>query len=130
MLFRSDLRIANRGIERARDLAGRFGKLGKIMPCRFDELGGQHFDVIINATSAGLRGEMPPFPASMLTTDTVCYYLSYAMTDTPFVAWAKDHGVREAHQGWGMLVEQAAEAFFIWRGVRPETKPVREKLPA
>lgn len=125
-----DLRIANRSIERARDLAGRFGKLGKILPCRFDELEGQRFDLIINATSAGLHGEMPPFPASMLTADTVCYDLSYAMADTPFVAWAKNHGVKHAHQGWGMLVEQAAEAFFIWRGVRPETKPVREKLPA
>jgi shikimate dehydrogenase len=125
-----DLTIANRSIDRARELVGRFGKLGKIAPCSFDELGGQHFDLIINATSAGLRGELPPFPQSMLTADTVCYDLSYAMSDTPFVAWAKKHGARHAHQGWGMLVEQAAESFFIWRGVRPETKPVREKLPS
>jgi shikimate dehydrogenase len=125
-----DVWIANRTMERARELAGRFGKLGKILPCRFDELRRQPFDLIINATSAGLRGERPPFSEGILKPDTVCYDLSYAMTDTPFVAWAKQHGVKRAHQGWGMLVEQAAEAFFIWRGVRPDTKPVREKLPA
>jgi shikimate dehydrogenase len=125
-----DLRIANRTLERARALAEHFDGLGKIMPCRFDELGGQRFDLVINATSAGLHGEMPPFPASILSRDTVCYDLSYAMADTPFIAWARQHGVRRAHQGWGMLVEQAAEAFFIWRGVRPDTKPVREKLPS
>ena len=125
----ADLRIANRNVDRARELAARFDKFGKIVPCSFDELGGQHFDLVINATSAGLGGERPPFPESILTPDTMCYDLSYAMTDTPFIAWAKQHGVRRAHQGWGMLVEQAAEAFFIWRGVRPDTEPVREKLP-
>lgn len=125
----ADVHIANRSVERARELAQRFGKLGTIVPCRFDELGGQHFDLIINATSAGVKGETPPFPESILTPDTVCYDLSYAMADTPFVSWAKRHGVGQAFQGWGMLVEQAAEAFFIWRGVRPDTKPVREKLP-
>jgi shikimate dehydrogenase len=124
-----DLRIANRSIDRARELAERFGKLGKVLPCRFDELGGQRFDLVINATSAGLQGETPPFPASILTKDVVCYDLSYAMTDTPFIAWARQHGVAQAHQGWGMLVEQAAESFFIWRGVRPDTQPVRAKLP-
>jgi shikimate dehydrogenase len=125
-----DLHIANRTVDRARELAQRFGKLGSVVPCRFDELEGQHFDLVINATSAGLAGESPPFPASILTPESICYDLSYAMSDTPFVAWAKQHGVRRAHQGWGMLVEQAAEAFFIWRGVRPETGPVRAKLPA
>lgn len=124
-----DLRIANRTVDRARALAERFGKLGKVNACRFDELGGQTFDVVINATSAGLQGDTPPFPASLLTPEVVCYDLSYAMADTPFIAWARAHGVKQAHQGWGMLVEQAAESFFIWRGVRPDTRPVRAKLP-
>jgi shikimate dehydrogenase len=124
-----DLRIANRSIDRARELAERFGKLGKVSPCRFRELGGQRFDLVINATSAGLQGETPPFPDSILGPGVVCYDLSYAMVDTPFIAWAKRHGVKQAHQGWGMLVEQAAESFFIWRGVRPDTQPVRAKLP-
>jgi shikimate dehydrogenase len=124
-----ELRIANRTVERARELAGRFERLGPVGACRFDELGDQPFELVINATSAGLRGELPPFPPSIVTPDTVCYDLSYAMTDTPFVAWARHHGAKQVHQGWGMLVEQAAEAFFIWRGVRPETRPVRDKLP-
>jgi shikimate dehydrogenase len=124
-----DLRIANRTVDRARQLAQQFSRLGRILVSGYQELADQRFDLVINATSAGLRGELPPFPASLLSTECVCYDLSYAMTDTPFVAWAKYHGVKRAYQGWGMLVEQAAEAFLIWRGVRPETKPVREKLP-
>ncbi len=124
-----DLVVANRTLERARALASHFERLGSIAACRFDELAGRRFDLVINATSAGLQGSVPPFPAAMLTPETVCYDLSYAMADTPFVAWARSHGVQHAHQGWGMLVEQAAEAFFIWRGVRPDTTPVRAKLP-
>lgn len=124
-----DLVVANRTLERARDLASHFERLGAIAACRFDELADQRFDVVINATSAGLQGEVPPFPPSILAPGTVCYDLSYAMADTPFVAWARAHGAKRVHQGWGMLVEQAAEAFFIWRGVRPDTKPVRARLP-
>jgi shikimate dehydrogenase len=124
-----DLTIANRTIDRAQGLVEFFSRLGDIEACRFEQLAGRHFDLVINATSAGLNGTVPPFPSSMLTPETVCYDLSYAMTDTPFVSWARGHGVRKAHQGWGMLVEQAAEAFFIWRGVRPDTGPVRAKLP-
>jgi shikimate dehydrogenase len=124
-----DVRIANRTVDRARELARAFSTLGDVSACRFDELGGQHFDLVINATSAGLQGEVPPFPPSICSPDTVCYDLSYAMTMTPFVAWAKQHGSTNSHQGWGMLVEQAAEAFLIWRGVRPDTQLVRAKLP-
>lgn len=124
-----DLRIANRTVARARDIVACFERLGAIGFCRFDELAGRQFDLIINATSAGLHGELPPFPPSMISAETVCYDLAYAMTDTPFVAWARHHGAKQAYQGWGMLVEQAAESFFIWRGLRPDTKPVREKLP-
>lgn len=124
-----DLRIANRTVDRARELAARFERLGTLGACRFEDVANQRYDLVINATSAGLKGELPPFPASIITPETVCYDLSYAMTDTPFVAWARHHGAWQAHQGWGMLVEQAAEAFFIWRGVRPQTRPVREKLP-
>jgi shikimate dehydrogenase len=124
-----DLCIANRTIGRAHDLAGHFERLGEVAACRFDQLSGRQFDLIINATSAGLQGDLPPFPESILRPESVCYDLSYAMSDTPFVTWARRHGVRQAFQGWGMLVEQAAEAFFIWRGVRPDTRAVREKLP-
>jgi shikimate dehydrogenase len=122
--------IANRTVQRARDLADDFGSLGRITACRFEELADQRFDLVINATSAGLHGDLPPFPPTIVNPDCLCYDLSYAMSDTPFVAWARYHGAKRVHQGWGMLVEQAAEAFFIWRGVRPDTGPVREKLPA
>jgi shikimate dehydrogenase len=126
----AELRIANRTLERAKELAGQFRLLGPVSACRFDELGGQSYDLVINATSAGLHGDLPPFPASIFGPDTVCYDLSYAMSDTPFIAWARAHGVKRAHQGWGMLVEQAAESFQLWRGVRPDTRSVREKLPS
>ncbi len=121
--------VANRGIERARELAARFERLGTIEACSFADLEGRQFDVVINATAAGLEGGHPPFPASILSPEVICYDLSYAMTDTPFLSWCRAHHVKAAHQGWGMLVEQAAESFFIWRGVRPETAPVRAKLP-
>jgi len=125
----TNLRIANRSLEKAEDMATQFAKLGNVSFCRFDELEGHRFDLIINATSAGLSGEVPPFPESIIDADVVCYDLSYSMTDTPFCCWAHKHGAADAHQGWGMLVEQAAEAFLIWRGIRPDTAPVRKLLP-
>ena len=125
--------IANRTVERAEELAIAFGSagagLGNVAACSFAELEDRKFDLIINATSAGLHGEIPPFPASIIGTDVVCYDLSYAMKPTPFVAWADEHGAGSAHQGWGMLVEQAAASFRIWRGVRPNTKPILANLP-
>lgn len=124
-----DIMVANRTLDRAQALARDFRMLGKILACQFQELGGQRFDLVINATSAGLKGEMPPFPASILGPETLCYDLSYAMQDTPFVTWAKINGAGRVAQGWGMLVEQAAESFYAWRGVRPDTRPVIAKLP-
>jgi shikimate dehydrogenase len=121
--------IANRSVERAVELADAFEELGEVAACRFDELAGREFDLIINATSAGLAGEVPPFPASIVTPDVTCYDLSYAMKPTPFLAWAAEHGARRMHQGWGMLVEQAAASFHIWRDVRPDTKAVLANLP-
>lgn len=125
----AEICIANRTIERARELARRFGDLGNVRACSFDDLGDEAFDLVINATSAGLQGDTPPFPDGIVNAGSVCYDLSYAMTDTPFVRWANKRGVKAAYQGWGMLVEQAAEAFKIWRGVRPDTSPVRRRLP-
>jgi shikimate dehydrogenase len=125
-----DLCVANRNVDRARDVAGHFERLGAVAACSFDQLSGAPYDLVINATAAGLQGGVPPLPEAMVGHGTVCYDLSYAMADTPFVGWARRVGARHAHQGWGMLVEQAAEAFFIWRGVRPDTQPVRAKLPS
>ncbi len=124
------LLIANRTVERALELAHAFRALGPVAACGFDELADGAFELVINATSAGLRGELPPFPGSIIGPDTVCYDLSYATSDTPFVRWARGHEAREAYDGLGMLIEQAAESFFLWRGVRPETGPVRARLAA
>jgi len=124
-----DIMIANRTVDRAQALAQDFRMLGKISACHFQELGGQIFNLVINATSAGLKGDMPPFPGSITGPETLCYDLSYAMEDTPFVRWAKQHGAGRVAQGWGMLVEQAAESFYAWRGVRPDTRPVIARLP-
>ncbi len=124
-----DILVANRTAERAQALARDFRMLGKILGCQFQELGGQRFDLVINATSAGLKGEVPPFPASILGPETLCYDLSYSMQDTPFVTWARENGAGRIAQGWGMLVEQAAESFYAWRGVRPDTRPVIARLP-
>lgn len=121
--------VANRTIDRAEQLAREFRALGTIAACGFADLEGGTWDLVINATSAGLQGEVPPFPPSIAGPGTLCYDLSYAMHDTPFVTWAKNHGAGRVAQGWGMLVEQAAEAFRLWRGVRPDTRPVIARLP-
>ena len=86
------------------------------------------FDVIINATSASLKGETPPYPAWAVSAETVCYDLSYGLAPTPFSTWAKRQGAARSLMGWGMLVEQAAESFELWRGLRPDTEAVLGQL--
>lgn len=123
------LLIANRTLERAEKLRRDFGAPANCAVGSFDELGeAGYFDVVINATSAGLHGEQPPFPASLVTEASFCYDLAYSLKPTPFVLWARASGAGTAVQGWGMLVEQAAESFAIWRGVRPETRPILDAL--
>jgi shikimate dehydrogenase len=125
----SDLVIANRTRERAEQLVEHFGRVPPLRALAFDELPElAPFDVLVNATSAGLKGESPPFPPSLLNARSFCYDLVYSVNDTPFVAWARAHGAGRAVQGWGMLVEQAAESFYIWRGVRPDTAPILKQL--
>jgi shikimate dehydrogenase len=126
----SRLVVANRTIERAEELIGRFTEMGDLAACRFADLGEMPaFDLLINATSAGLKGENPPFPPSCIGPDSFCYDLVYGTGNTPFVAWARKHGAARAVQGWGMLVEQAAESFWIWRGKRPDTAPIIKQMP-
>jgi len=115
--------VANRTVSRAKGLAERFpGTLA----CGYEALATERFDVVVNATSASLGGEAPPVPAEVLKSATLAYDMVYGR-DTPFLAAARRAGAR-ACDGLGMLVEQAAESFFIWRGVRPATRPVLEKL--
>jgi shikimate dehydrogenase len=121
--------IANRTLSRARDLVERFGGRGPVTACSFDDVPvAEPYDLVINATSAIHGGEIPPYPAAAVSANTVCYDLSYSLHPTPFCAWAFEHGAAQAVMGWGMLVEQAAESFHIWRGVRPNTKPVLKQI--
>ncbi len=113
--------IANRTVNRAEKLVDIFSDRGDVSACGFDELVSSNFDIVINATSASLQGDVPPLPEGLVNKNTCCYDMMYSAADTPFVAWAKAHGAGIALDGLGMLVEQAAESFFIWRGVRPET---------
>lgn len=116
--------IANRTATRARELVDDFGDLGNLSHCGFDELPADAFDLIINATSAGLNSEVPAISAAVIGAGTVCYDMTYGKGSTPFVRWAQEHGCSRAEQGIGMLVEQAAESFLLWRGMRPDTAPV------
>jgi shikimate dehydrogenase len=122
--------IANRSIARAQLLASEFAEFGELRGCEFAGIEHRPFDLIVNATAASLRGEVPLIPIDVVDSRTTCYDMAYGVGDTPFVAWAKRLGAARAEQGWGMLVEQAAEAFHLWRGVRPDTAPVLEVLRA
>ena len=121
--------IANRTLSRARILAEIFSATGPVSACRFEELQEtSSFEIVINATSAGLKGEIPPFPESAIDDQTFCYDLSYALSPTPFSSWAAKQGAARSVMGWGMLVEQAAESFLLWRGVRPDTQKVLKQI--
>jgi len=115
--------IANRTPDKAVALAQSFRDLGKVTGCGYHELEEQQFDIVINATAASLQGELPPLPEKLLADAAVCYDMMYGKL-TPFMAWAGDHGAGLVLDGLGMLVEQAAESFYLWRSVRPETAPV------
>jgi shikimate dehydrogenase len=125
----SSLRIANRTIDKAQILADHFSRTGPVSACRFNMVPvTDKYDLIINATSAGVTGDVPPYPAAAISPKTLCYDLSYGLKPTPFSEWAHKQGAKKSVMGWGMLVEQAAESFHIWRGVRPETAPVLKQM--
>jgi shikimate dehydrogenase len=123
--------IANRTPARAAELVREFAHLGAVAGASFDDLAGETpFDLVVNATSASLEGKVPPVAASVVTPGTCCYDMAYGVGETPFTSWARRCGALVVAQGWGMLVEQAAEAFELWRGVRPATPPVLQALRA
>ena len=111
--------IANRTVSRAEELAELFGR--GVRACGFD-VADTPFDLVINATAASLAGDLPPLSPRVFAPDTLAYDMMYGR-DTPFLDFARTHGARTA-DGLGMLVEQAAEAFYLWRRVRPDTAPV------
>lgn len=120
--------VANRSVDKALDVAKQFSESGYILGCSLDVLDGQEFDVVINGTSASLTGSGLSLPQSIVSSpSSLCYDLMYGSKPTPFMKWAADIGAVTS-DGLGMLVEQAAEAFFIWRGVRPETQSVVQKV--
>ncbi len=120
--------IANRTEDKAVKLAAEFQAKATITGCGFDGLENQQFDLILNATSASLSGQLPPLPVGLLAAGGNCYDLAYGNEPTAFVRWGRENHAANSLDGLGMLVEQAAEAFFIWRGVRPATRPVIELL--
>jgi shikimate dehydrogenase len=124
--------IANRSVDKALQLAKGFAEMGYLLGCGLDVLDGQEFDVIINGTSASLQGGMPPLPSSIVApsageSPTVCYDMAYGPAPSPFMGWARQRDALTA-DGLGMLVEQAAESFALWRGIRPETRAVIDAL--
>ena len=127
--------IANRTVSKAEGLQRKFAEFGSVRACSFadaaEHLGqGEAFDVIINGTSASLAGDVPPISGALINADTVVYDMMYSADLTAFNAWAKKQGALQLIDGLGMLVEQAAESFYLWRGVRPDTAAVMASLRA
>ncbi len=120
--------VANRTVEKALQLAIEFNH--SFEGCGLDILHDTPFDLIINATSASLSNELPPLPENLLAKNGVCYDLAYGNVPTAFVRWGQTQGASKSLDGLGMLVEQAAEAFLLWRDVRPDTKAVIALLNA
>lgn len=120
--------VANRDVAKAQALAARFSGHGRIVGCGYGDMANERFDVVINATSASLKGELPPLAAQAFNVDGLAYEMVYGKGLTPFLRIAQEAGVRHIADGVGMLVEQAAEAFEWWRGVRPQTQAVIRQL--
>lgn len=125
--------LVNRTVEKARDLALQFANYMPIEVIDYYNLGAYinthgSFDLIINATSSSLHGEALPIPPTAFHPQSLAYDMMYGKGLTPFLAFAQTQGVIEIHDGIGMLVEQAAESFFLWRGLRPETHRLIKEL--
>jgi shikimate dehydrogenase len=125
-----ELLIVNRTAQRATQLAHEFADLGPLEGGAYTLIGDRQFDLVINATSAGLSGEIPDLPGALLTERSCCYDMVYGAEPTPFMRWSAHHAAWAVADGLGMLVEQAAESFYIWRKARPATAPVITELRA
>jgi shikimate dehydrogenase len=120
--------VANRTVSTAQALATMVSAQGSVQALAYPELNGQAFDVVFNATSASLRAELPPLPANVFAHGCLAYELAYGKGMTPFLVLARSAGTVHLADGVGMLVEQAAEAFAWWRGIRPATRAVIEHI--
>ena len=123
--------VANRTLTRAKTLVSQYNNASNILACSLSDLRKMgEFDVIINGTSASLTMELPELPESIINKKSSCYDMAYGDSESVFVKWSKSLGAKIAVDGLGMLIEQAAESFYIWRGVRPDTGPVIKRLRA
>jgi shikimate dehydrogenase len=125
----AELLVANRTPARAEQLARSSPTSGRLGASGFAEIGARPLDLVINATSASLSGEVPDLPTGSAGTPSATTWPT-ARSDTPFLQWAESRGARRRHKGWGMLVEQAAESYLLWRGQRPATRAVLVALEA
>lgn len=119
--------IANRTVEKAEQLAAPFEGAGTVFGKSYEALAGRSFDLVINATSSGLSGQLPPLPDGLFKPGALAYDMMYGK-ETPFMAFARQQGAAVVADGLGMLVEQAATSFALWRKVRPQTRPVLDAL--
>jgi shikimate dehydrogenase len=124
----AEITIANQTPGKALQLKAEFGHLADLTAVGFGELDATAFDLVINGTSLGLEGKLPPISKAVISSACCCYDMVYADSDTVFVRWARDNGAVLALDGLGMLVEQAAESFAIWHGLRPQTLSVISQL--
>jgi len=124
----AELVIVNRTVSKAQELAQIFGSRGNVRATGYSTLGVQRFDIVVNATSASLTGELPPVPATVFGDECLAYELAYGKGLTPYLRLATNAGAMHLADGVGMLVEQAAEAFAWWRGVRPDTGSLIKQL--
>lgn len=125
----AELVIANRDVDKAEALVAQVGPRGPLRACSYTDLAAMgRFDLVVNATSASLTGDLPPLPPSVFSPEGMAYELAYGKGLTPFLRLARNAGVQRIADGVGMLVEQAAEAFAWWRGVRPQTRSVIDQL--
>ncbi len=126
----ASLSIANRTVAKAQALSEAFADIAAVNAGNFADFAGQSFDVLINATSASLAGESLPLPPGIFAAGSLAYDMMYGKGETPFLKLAREQGAGRCADGLGMLAEQAAEAFYVWRGVRPETAAVLADLRA
>jgi shikimate dehydrogenase len=117
----AQLIIANRTTSKADAIAEQFKDFGNVTSCALSEIPKQPFDLVLHATSVGLQGNNVELPVEIIGPNACCYDLLYSEQDTPFMTWAKSHNAGTVVDGFGMLLEQAAEAFYLWRGMRPDT---------
>jgi len=120
--------IVNRTIEKTHTLVQLYKQHGNILGNNYNDISGQQFDLIINGTSASLKDELPPLPENIMKNNTWCYDMMYGKDLTIFLRWGEQHQAAKLIDGLGMLVEQAAESFYLWRGLRPDTQEVIKEV--